>query len=422
MPLTDHPDRAALTRELHARPSPRVGAPGRVAYLALMPEGRRDRAAERAHLIALLDHFGAPHPPEGVTHYGTTLGPHRLKWESHTEFVTYMLLSDGLADPPFSGDSFATFPQDWLAQAPGRRITSALIRIEPAGEEPDMAARVDRWMHPSSLAMARVLDDDLVVAGDFQIDPAGHMRFAVFARQQVGAARIGRVVQRLCEIETYRAMSMLGLSMVRAMAPELTRIEAALTALTQTMGASGTRPQAALDQLLATAADLERIGAASSFRFGAVRAYEAIVGQRIAVLRETRFHGRQTFAEFMLRRYDPAMRTVKSTETRLRDLTDRALRAGNLLRTQVEVAHSAQNQALLESMDRRADLQLRLQQTVEGLSVVAISYYALNLVTYALAPLAKKMEIDKTTLTAAAVPVVVGLVWLSIRRIHRRMH
>ena len=126
--------------------------------------------------------------------------------------------------------------------------------------------------------------------------------------------------------------------------------------------------------------------AQSSFRFGATGAYEAIVNQRIEVLREDRFQGRQTFAEFMMRRFDPAMRTVKATERRLQTMAERAIRAGDLLRTRVDVERSAQNQKLLESMDKRADLQLRLQKTVEGLSVVAISYYAVNLVLYMVQP------------------------------------
>jgi len=160
----------------------------------------------------------------------------------------------------------------------------------------------------------------------------------------------------------------------------------------------------------------------ASFRFGATGAYEAIVQQRIEALREARFEGRQTFAEFMLRRFDPAMRTVKSTETRLRSMTDRAFRAGELLRTKVEVDRSAQNQALLESMDRRAALQLRLQETVEGLSVVAISYYAVNLLSYLLAPVGAGIGIDKPWIAAGLVLPVVAGVALMTRRVRKAVH
>jgi len=145
------------------------------------------------------------------------------------------------------------------------------------------------------------------------------------------------------------------------------------------------------------------------------------VDQRIAVLREERFKGRQTFYEFMMRRYDPAMRTVRSTETRLTTLVDRARRAGELLRTKVDVERSAQNQALLESMDKRADLQLRLQKTVEGLSVVAISYYAVSLVGYLAYPLAEVVGMTKGALTALITLPVVGAVWYLVHRIRRSM-
>jgi uncharacterized membrane-anchored protein len=260
-----------------------------------------------------------------------------------------------------------------------------------------------------------------VIAGDFRIDPAGHMRFAVFVAPTTGQRRIGRVVQRLCEIETYKAMSMLGLMRVRDLSDGIGRMENRLTELMQEMGGPDSEAEGTLHRLLSVSAELETTAARSSFRLGATGAYEAIVNQRIDALRETRFQGRQTFREFMMRRYEPAMRTVKSTERRLEALADRAMRTGDLLRTRVDVERSAQNQALLASMDRRAALQLRLQHTVEGLSVVAISYYAVSLVSYLLYPLAEASGTSKGMLTAMVTPVVVGLVWLAMRRIRKRI-
>lgn len=102
-------------------------------------------------------------------------------------------------------------------------------------------------------------------------------------------------------------------------------------------------------------------------------------------------------------------------------MSERAIRAGDLLRTRVDVERSAQNQQLLSSMDERADLQLRLQKTVEGLSVVAISYYALNLAVYALAPLADGAGLSRTVFTALATPLVVFFVWILVRRIRNKM-
>ena len=108
-PIQDHPQRYALAHELHARPFPRVNAPGRAAYLALKPAENavgRDRAADRAHLLALLDRFGAVHPQPDATHYSGQIGRHFLKWESHTEFVTYTIFGDGVADRPFDAQTF----------------------------------------------------------------------------------------------------------------------------------------------------------------------------------------------------------------------------------------------------------------------------------------------------------------------------
>ncbi|SDE00228.1 DUF3422 family protein [Limimaricola pyoseonensis] len=423
MPLTDHPLRHELANELHARPFPALDAPGQAAYLALGPEdgNPRDPEAERAHLLALLDWFGAPHPQPGATHWSGQIGRHRLKWESHTEFVSYMILTDGASEPPFR-EGLAGFPADWLEAAPGRRLTSALVRVELAAGEEEIARRAESWFVPESLALSRVLDDQLMVAGDFRIDAAGHMRFAVFARPGTGGRRIGRVVQRLCEIETYKAMAMLGLAQARRMGPEIAALEAKLSDLASEMAAGPGDPAATLAVLLSVSSELEELRARSSFRSGATRAYETLVNQRIGVLRETRFGGRQTFAEFMMRRFDPAMRTVESTDRRLAQLSERAARAADLLRTRVDVERSAQNQELLASMDRRADMQLRLQRTVEGLSVVAISYYAVSLAAYLFGPVALGLGIDKAVLTAVLVLPVAGLVWLTLRRIRQKLH
>ena len=423
-PIQDHPLRYAMANELHARPFPAIEAPARAAYLAIKPAENaagRDRAADLAHLIALLDRFGAPHPRPDATHYSGQIGKHHLKWESHTEFVTYTVFRDGTAERPFDAASFAVFPEDWLADAPGTRITSALVRIEVAETDDGIVEKARDWFVPESLAISRVLDDEVVIAGDFRIDPSGHMRFAAFARPRTGQRRVGRVLQRLCEIETYKAMSMLGLSRAREMNPAMARIDGVLTSLLAEMCGPMNDPAHALKQLLEVSAELENLIAQSSFRFGATEAYETIVNQRITVLREERFDGRQTFAEFMMRRFDPAMRTIKSTQARLQRMSERAQRASDLLRTRVDVERSAQNQKLLESMDKRSDLQLRLQRTVEGLSVVAISYYAVNLVLNMTGPLEETIGIGKVGMAAIVTPLVVLLVWLMVQRVRRHI-
>ncbi|MDZ7908706.1 MAG: DUF3422 domain-containing protein [Gemmobacter sp.] len=424
--IPDHPLRYALVNELHARPFPILQAPCTAAYVAIkepIDAANRDRAADRAHLLALLDRHGSAHPQPGATHFSGPIGRAELKWESHTEFVAYSGFTPGLSDRPFDPMEAEVFPEDWLAAAPGRRLASVLIRVELLPDDmASVAQKLDSWFVAESLAVAWVLDRSAMVAGDFRIDPAGHLRFAVFVRPGTGARRVGRIVQRLCEVETYRAMSMLGLMRTRDLSERLNALDPKLSALVSGLDGRAQSAEAALHDLLAISAELESLAVRYSFRFGATAAYEAIVNQRIDVLREERLEGRQTFAEFMMRRYDPAMRTVKSAEARLKTMAERAQRAAELLRTRVDVERSAQNQRLLESMDRRADMQLRLQHTVEGLSVVAISYYAVSLAAYATYPLAKLAHLSKEMLTALLVLPVIGGVWLMIRRIRKAMH
>lgn len=425
MVIADHPLRYALVNELHARPFPALTAPCVAAYVAIkqpVDAHNRDRMLDRAHLLDLLDRHGSPHPQPGATHFSGPIGRSELKWESHTEFVTYSAFSSGLPSRPFDPAEAEVFPEDWMNAAPGLRVTSVLIRVEFLQDEATMLAKLEDWFVPESLALARVIDGAAVVAGDFRIDSAGHMRFAVFVRPDTGARRIGRIVQRLCEVETYRAMSMLGLMRARDLTERLNALDPSLSALVSGLDADTRPAEVALHELLRISSELESLAVKHSFRFGATGAYEAIVNQRISAMREERISGRQTFSEFMMRRYDPAMRTVKSAEARLKSMAERATRAAELLRTRVDVERSAQNQMLLESMDRRADLALRLQHTVEGLSVVAISYYAVSLASYVAYPLIEAAGISKGAAMAGLTPFVVLGVWYMVQRIRKKMH
>ncbi|WP_273281281.1 DUF3422 family protein [Pseudooceanicola atlanticus] len=413
----DHPHRGALVDELHARPFPAISAPGFAWFVALRPEFRsdRDRAGEKAQLDRLISTACQTPPPPDATHWTGQLGPLMLKWESHTEFVTFLVWGAEESD-------VQELAEDILSHAENLRIASARFRIQVAeGDEP-ILERLRKDHLQDSLAASRVLDDHAVIAGDFHPDPAGDMRFSVYARPLIGPGRIGRIVQRLCEIETYRAMAMLGLVRAREMGPSLTDAETRLSAEVLRMNDSAGDAETALRTLLEVSGGLERLAARSNFRMSATAAYERIVTSRIDALREERFEGRQTFGEFMIRRFDPAMRTVEATERRLARLTDRARRAAELLRTRVEVDLSRQNRVLLESMDRRADEALRLQHTVEGLSVVAISYYATGLALYIAAPFGDAVGLGKTALAALITPIVVLLTWGALRQVRKRLH
>ena len=241
--LGDYPDRYALVNELHARPFPELTAPCRALHLAIMPAGecrrprprRRPGAPDRA-----LDRYGAPHPAPDASHYSGPLGRGFLKWELHTEFVTYTLFADGVAPVPFSGELFSLYPADWLAMAPGRVLTSCLVRVDtaaPDAREPLIAREFGKWFVPESLAVSQVVDGEAVIAGDFRIDEHGHSRFVVLAQPEIGRRRLGRIVQRLLEIETYKSAAMLTLPLARRVAAAVARLDGELSAVVARMAA-----------------------------------------------------------------------------------------------------------------------------------------------------------------------------------------
>ena len=420
------PERAALAGELHARPYPDIQGDCEAICLALKAPGESVVAAADwlAHLEALLDHSGVKErPAPDASHYTANLGHRRVKWERHTEFATYTFFAPGLSEPPFTAMP-DIWPRDWARSGPGQLLTAIRVRIRTgcSAEEMDRAdSVVAPHFESESLAMSSVLEGSGVVACDFRIDASGFVRFSLMTREGLGPRRIGRIVQRLIEIETYKSMAMLSLPGARDVSRHLAETAPELDRIIHDFASDTGSHEASLGRLLDLSARLETLTARHASRFTAADAYSRIVAQRTEALRESRYGGRQTLDEFMTRRFDPAMRTCASTARRLEATVSQAQRAGEMLRTRTDVAREEQNQVLLARMDERAAQQLKLQKTVEGLSVVAISYYAVNLAVYALSPFAEALNLSKVTLAGLLTLPVILLVWWMIRRVRDRL-
>jgi uncharacterized membrane-anchored protein len=259
-----------------------------------------------------------------------------------------------------------------------------------------------------------------VALTDFRVGDDGFVRMLVLDRG-MKPNQAGRAVQALLEIDGYRMLALLAFPMARELSPALGRDERELAEIARVLVAAEPRTEPELlDRLTRLQAGIERHEADHHYRFGAAEAYHAIVLRRIAQLREERVGALQTFDEFIERRVGPAMSTCVATSERLESLSSRVARASQLLSTRIEMTRERQNQALLESMNQRAEAQLRLQQTVEGLSVAAITYYVAGLLNYVAKGLQDSgLPIDPTVATAVGVPVVAVLVWLAIRRVRR---
>jgi len=421
--LRDHPLRATLNAEVHSRPFAKLQAPERISHLALLSgEGAAER--ERRHVADLCESRGVAGPPANTNHFFCDLGPFRLKWERHTEFSTYTFFVGGpFGDSPFAGRAIDRVPRQWITGLPGDLLVGVHLELLGAADaEPDAAALQTVFGHDS-------INGSLVSGGaaavwlDFRVQDDGFARILLHDRT-LRPRQAGRLVQRLLEIETYRMMALLAFPAAKRHSAGLASIGERLTAITgqlteiADMGAE----RRLLDALMKLSSEIEDVAAATTYRFSAARAYYALVLRRVEELREQRVEGLQTLSEFVDRRLAPAMRTCEAVAERLETLSRRVARASQLLRARVDIQLEAQNRDLLESMNRRARLQLRLQQTVEGLSVAAITYYLASLVGY----LAKGLKhfgiaLDPELATAAAIPLLALGVWFGLRRLHRHV-
>ncbi|MFO1338238.1 MAG: DUF3422 domain-containing protein [Burkholderiaceae bacterium] len=415
-----HPHRQALANEVHARPPEALATPSRVSYVAVLIDPAA-RAAETAHLVALCAQHGAPLPPAGANHHSAQLGELKLKWERHGEFSGYTFIVPGQSPVPYSEPPTRQLPPGWLQGIPGRTLVAAHGKIvtRPAdGVGPEF---LGRHFGAEQVIGAEVGGGAGLAFTDFRLHADGFSRFLLID-ERFTTRQAGRMMQRLFEIEAYRMMALLALPLAREQLTRVAQIEADLARLTTEMATADGQDEDLLHHVTRLAAEVESCLAASQFRFGACRAYGELVSTRIGELRERHLPGIQTVGEFMARRFTPAVATCTTASQRLHDLSERVAQASGLLSTRVDIARERQNQALLASMDRRAKMQLRLQETVEGLSVAAIVYYAAGLVGYGAKALKSRgLPVDPDLTVGLALPLLVVFVLLSLRRARRRL-
>ncbi|GAB4215765.1 MAG: DUF3422 domain-containing protein [Rhodoferax sp.] len=446
----DDPDRVALHNEVHARPTARIRLPALLTYVAVLHAGV-SRHDEAQHLNRLAQHVGLAPLTEADLHasYLRWRAPgFSLKWERHSEFTRYVIVQPL---PPHAGLQAQepdllrdlAVPQDWLARIPGRTVAAVHLAMlnAPLDDATALMAQGMAWLGARTVVAslmgsnaARVEPPAALrgynhpqghswVLTQFRLQPDGFERMLVLAPEGTSETRAGRIAARLLDIETYRLMALRGLPVAKALAPLLAEVEADLLRITTQLEDHSATDAALLESLVALAGRIERATAQSAYRFAATQAYDALVQQRLRELREQAIPGTQTLGEFMQRRQSPAVATVQATARRLADLSQRVARSSDLLRTRVDIATEAQNQQLLEKLTRGQALQLRLQSTVEGLSIAAISYYVVSLLLYAgKAAKASGLPINPELAAGASIPLVLWGVWRTVQRIHAKLH
>lgn len=419
--VLNHPKRLALASEIHARPFMVFEAPALISHLAIFSDDG-EQSHERL-LQSLCARFGVAAPGQGVQHFAHDFGHFRLKWERHTEFSTFSFVEPGEGRADFEHTAIRHVPHDWLESLRASVIVASHIIAERGNPLSITDTRLKSLFPVPPLVGSKVLSDGQIWT-DFQVGPDGFSKYLI-RDINLRESQMGRLVQRICEIETYLMMALLALPLAREAGTLLSSIEEDLITLGIQMSTQGIEEdaEAQLKEISRLDAQVRAMSFRTGFRFSAAQAYYQIVEARIGELRERRIEGVPTIGEFMERRLAPAMNSCMSVAVRQDTLAEKISRSDDMLRTRVNLAQERQSQSVLRSLSNSADLQLRLQQAVEGLSVVAISYYGIGLVGYTLKALKGwGLEISVDQAIGLILPLVFLGTWHAIRRLHKRLH
>ncbi|QPK65687.1 DUF3422 domain-containing protein [Methylomonas sp. LL1] len=418
----NHPQRFVLHNEVHARASSILSLPVRASYLALSLSSE-EKALERRHLKALCERFGVTPPDNDADHFSANFDAFQMSWEQHGEFSTYSFYAYDSDGEPFSDPALKKVPVDWLSRINGQVIVAAHASVVSAADvnyqdEMDLSPLM-AYFAGNPIVGSKVTGGAAAVFTDFRIHVDGFSRFLV-VNHNLRTAQAGRLLHRLFDIEVYRVMALLAFPIARKLYPELKKADRQLYTITNSMTQPDNDDAKLLDELTALAAEVENHISTHQFRFAAASAYYQLVGQRLSDLREVRIQGIQTLGEFMKRRLEPAMTTCNSVSHRFTLVSERVSNASQLLRTKVDILIERQNQGLLSSMALRAKMQLRMQQMVEGISMVAITYYAASLIgKIAEALHGLGWHVDAELVEGVSIPFILVIIAISTKRIHK---
>ena len=418
----NHPQRFVLHNEVHARASFIRDLPVRASHLALLLT-IEEKARERKHLATLCERYGVTAPEKEADHFNATFDSFQIRWEQHGEFSTYSFYVHDTPIEPFGDPALNKVPVDWMSQLSGQIIVAAHATVVSASdiayqENTDLAC-LSTYFDNNPVIGSKVTGGAASVFTDFRIHVDGFSRFLI-VNQDLRTEQAGRLLQRLFDIEVYRVMALLAFPIARSLYPALNKSDRQLYSITNAMTLPDNNDGVLLEELTTLAAEIENYISSNHFRFAAASAYYHLVEQRINDLREVRIQGIQTLGEFIKRRLEPAMNTCESVSHRFTLLSERVSNASQLLRTRVDIVIEKQNQRLLSSMALRAKMQLRMQQMVEGISIVAITYYAASLVGKVAGALHDiGWKIKPEMVEGISIPFILIIIAIGSKRIHK---
>jgi len=416
--LRQHPLRDALEQELQQRFFPAQHGPAQLCQFVLTqaPSSRARELELLQQLAVSLGQQVLPHEQDANLQWNNVT----LRWERHSEFSTFTFIR------PFHSDSLFAEPMalvpdpDWLQQMPGqvfRVVLLTVVRAEELSRHDPNGLFASQHLISSELANGKAR-----VWTDFRKHHEGAGRILLLD-QGLNPATLATTVQQLFDLGNYRKLTLLGWPYCKLALQHLAQQEQQLADITRRIEQQKSDETSLLDELMQLAAQAEHQHADNTSRLQASHAYYELTRDRLKSLNEQPLDGFMSLQHFTERRLTPAWRTAQAVLARQQQLSERLGRCTELLRTRITIRLTRQNQHLLSSMEQRAGLQLKLQSAVERLSVVAISYYSLQLLAKAQHNLQHWWpQWPAARVEAVSIPVVIALVLAYFWRLKKQLN
>ena len=423
MMINFHSQHLELHQEIHARPHPPIKTPCSVSHIAYF---RSEKFIEDEY--SALNELARKYQVNGLTHssnsYFQDFGLFEIRWENHREFSTLTIIRR-LNDEDSGEKALDVFPSEWLRTFPGKAISACHVYISKissnVSSQQSVKSKVESLLGAPVKVASKIGYWNANIWSSLQLDKDGFNQF-VIDTQSDSETQVGRLLLMVLEIETYRQMALMALPIAKEIAPLATELGQKCAHILSNIAKidSSDDESKQLQELTNVAAEVERLRASSSYRFSATSAYAELVNSRLDELNQSPIGSKDMLGEFLQRRFMPAIRTCASVSLQLESLSKRLTRASDLLRTRVDQTIAEQNQKLLASMNRRSSMQLRLQQTVEGRSVAAISYYLISLIKIVLHGFSEQfIHLNENLILVIISPIVLLIIFIIVRNMKK---
>lgn len=335
-----------------------------------------------------------------------------LRWEIHSEYYNYQFwylpadrekcLSFGELET-----EIPTLPVCFL----GTKVTALdiIITDDPAYSKPE---RIQELLGDTIYAN-RVMGTDIRIMTNYRPDKRNRERYLVTTgNEAVLMDRIEQVVENIGQTENYYHLLLLPLpdyfTKLNTVGIIEKRVAERTERITATMEtAAGEDMEVWLKDLTSELSQIHNLNERLRHRFSATFHYDKLYNRALDDWHAEPLEHYEPLRNVLNRKtemitddYHRLIQRVDASEKSIADLI-------SVLRTRIDLILQRQNLEMLEGMHATAKHQVKLQETVEGLSIIVISYYLTGLAGYVFKAMEKAWGLNSSLATGIFVPIAI---------------